>query len=736
MADPTFGGIYFGQLDGASGTIHAVAVSDTGVGTDTGALVVTRSIATSDGGSSSDTGSILVTHTLLASDAGSGSDSAALTVVGGSIAASDSGTSSDTGDLRVAHSLVVVDAGDSTDAGVLFGEDPLPWTISSAIAGSDTSALKINRGWNFVLYESNIFDEDLHPITGLATPGLHTRVRTFTKASNKSVSFLLNRPGSAKFDLPIDSPEALDVVGYEIKRSIIVFINPTTIGADPIPVWSGYISNVILSVDSSGKGSVSVTCTGWMQMLYSREFRMPYSFTATNPDEIALRLLGTANNQVVNGNTGTDGSLAENLLGDAGDLESMVYVTAGTKNTFRTEAWAISTVPEITKTWDFTSPILPSGQYGLFMGTAYVDASNKSGDVLIGSQFDVTAGQQYAVRFLANMKRSTNASCTANLQLLFWNAGGTPLATSTISINRTLGVKEVTGTVTAPATATKCQVKLEVVTAAASDECACIYDAICVTKVNASVTGVGVTPLPIKVGTVTSPAGPTTRTPPLYQTGEKIGKSIEELSNIESGFDYQIRMSKETITGGNTYVRRIDIKWVEVKTGTSIYGIGQDRPDVVFGYQWGGASNLGSLTESRDGANLATRINARSTNKLAMSQDIDQIKDIGLWEDSLTVSDQSIKNDVLLGYAGAETAYRASPTRRFNPTPVPYDGTYLIPAVFSDYELGDIVYMVADRGAMKIGTTSRQAIRVFGFTVNVDGEGNERISELQTTASQ
>ena len=55
----------FGQLDGASGTIHAVAVSNTGVGTDTGAIVVTRSIATSDGGSSSDTGSILATHTLL-----------------------------------------------------------------------------------------------------------------------------------------------------------------------------------------------------------------------------------------------------------------------------------------------------------------------------------------------------------------------------------------------------------------------------------------------------------------------------------------------------------------------------------------------------------------------------------------------------------------------------------------------------------------------------------------------
>lgn len=608
-----------------------------------------------------------------------------------------------------------------------------PFTESSSIGPTDSSTLKINRGWTFVLYESNLFDKDLHPITGLATPGLHTKVRSFNQASNRSVTFLLNRPGSAKFDIPIDSPEALDVVGYEIKRSIIVFLNPATVGDDPIPVWSGYISNVGLSVDSSGKGNVNITCTGWMQMLYSREFRMPYSFTATNPDEIALRLLGTANNQVVNGNTGAGGANAENLLGDAGDLESMVYVAPGTKNTFRTEAWAVATVPELSKTWDFTQAILPSGQYGLFMGTAYVDASNKTGDVLIGSQFDVSASTSYEVRFLANMKRSTNASCTANLQLLFWNAGGTPLATSTVSINRTLGVKEVTATVTSPATAAKCQVKLEVVTAAASDECACIYDAICVTKTNVAITGVGVVPLPIKVGTVTSPAGPVTRTPPLYQTSEKIGKAIEALSDIESGFDYQVRIAKETITGGDTYVRRLDIKWVLVKAGTTIYGIGQDRPSVVFGYQWGGSANLSAVNESRDATNPATRVNARSPNKSAMAQDIDQVNEIGLWEDSLSVSDQSVKNDVLLAYAGAETAFRASPTRRFSPTPTAYNGTYLTPAVFADYEIGDIVYMVADRGAMQIGVTARQPIRIFGLTANIDGEGNERISELQTT---
>ena len=64
--------------------------------------------------------------------------------------------------------------------------------------------------------------------------------------------------------------------------------------------------------------------------------------------------------------------------------------------------------------------------------------------------------------------------------------------------------------------------------------------------------------------------------------------------------------------------------------------------------------------------------------KLAMSQDIDQIKDIGLWEDSLTVSDQSIKNDVLLGMPVQDGRPASSP-RRFNP-PARATTAYLIPA--------------------------------------------------------
>ena len=77
-----------------------------------------------------------------------------------------------------------------------------------------------------------------------------------------------------------------------------------------------------------------------MQMLYSREFRMPYSFTATNPDEIALRLLGTANNQVVNGNTGTDDRWLRICSGTLVTWSQWFYVRLAQKH-FRTEAWAI-----------------------------------------------------------------------------------------------------------------------------------------------------------------------------------------------------------------------------------------------------------------------------------------------------------------------------------------------------------------------------------------------------------
>ena len=53
--------------------------------------------------------------------------------------------------------------------------------------------------------------------------------------------------------------------------------------------------------------------------------------------------------------------------------------------------------------------------------------------------------------------------------------------------------------------------------------------------------------------------------------------------------------------------------------------------------------------------------------------------------------------------------------------------------MFRDYNVGDVVYMVAQRGAMQIGTEARQPIRIFAFTVSIDEEGNEKISEFQTT---
>ena len=51
---------------------------------------------------------------------------------------------------------------------------------------------------------------------------------------------------------------------------------------------------------------------------------------------------------------------------------------------------------------------------------------------------------------------------------------------------------------------------------------------------------------------------------------------------------------------------------------------------------------------------------------------------------------------------------------------------------FDDYDIGDIVYLTAKYGALNI---ERQAVRVFGVSIDIDNEGNEKIGEIKTVAS-
>lgn len=575
---------------------------------------------------------------------------------------------------------------------------------------------RVDRGYQVALYESNLYDNDDHPITGLPTPGLHTRVRTFRHARGRSITPVLNRPGSMKFTLPLVSLEADDVAGYVIKRSVIVFISPESPADDPVPVWSGYISAV--GLDSSG--GVSVTCTGWLQFLYAREFRNDLNFTSMDAGVIGMRLFGTADNQAANENvvTGSGGTSAEDLLYGVGELDSLVSISGSTNMDVG--------YPVITSGWDYSTGVMPSGSGGLQLSATNKNAGSS---VKLGMAFPVDPSSSYMLRALVHVVAISGA---ANAQLFVdWsNASHGYLSSSSIATS-TAGVQELKGNVATPATAAFGQAYCFLGTGSVGAVKA-TFDAFYISK-----TDVGIRPLPLQIGVVDSPANPVganrTRS---YKAGDKIGDGIQELSDIESGFDMRVRMEKATISGGNTYLRKFDIKWTQVKTGTTIYGIGQDRPDVVFGFRWG-QNNMSSMRETQDGGSMANRVNGRASGLASMAQDVDAIDEYNLWEDSVSISDPGVTSDILLGYAGAEVAYRSRPTRRFNPQPFPYDGTSKTPRLFFDYDIGDIIYAVADYGALQVGrdVDGKQPIRVFGFTVDIDEEDNERISGIQTTVS-
>jgi hypothetical protein len=75
----------------------------------------------------------------------------------------------------------------------------------------------------------------------------------------------------------------------------------------------------------------------------------------------------------------------------------------------------------------------------------------------------------------------------------------------------------------------------------------------------------------------------------------------------------------------------------------------------------------------------------------------------GLWENTENIPDEGIKQEVLQGYAGAEVAYRSNPIRFYDPSPLPISSSKRVPWLYDDYGVGDIVYLVARDGAIRIG---------------------------------
>ena len=88
--------------------------------------------------------------------------------------------------------------------------------------------------------------------------------------------------------------------------------------------------------------------------------------------------------------------------------------------------------------------------------------------------------------------------------------------------------------------------------------------------------------------------------------------------------------------------------------------------------------------------------------------------------------------NILGAIANAELALNAEPRVTINFDPKAEGSEVNVPSLFEDYNLGDKVYLTAKRDGAEI---LNQAIRVFGLTLTIDNNGNEKVSSLQTTNS-
>jgi hypothetical protein len=503
-------------------------------------------------------------------------------------------------------------------------------------------------------------------------------------------------------------------VGYELIRCLVIFAE----GHDGVlrPVWSGPIMDVSASTDGA---SVNVSCVGWKVFLDNREWRNRAVFNNLDAGVIASRALTTANNQTANENlvAGTSES-AEDLLYGRGELDNMVGISHNglfDSDPAPSQVWAVSGA-----------------------GSVYLASTNKSAngnlvfhpaDTSLPEAYSKVDGSGlYEFRGMVNVVSSTGTR-RARTKIDWYTSTKTSISTTFGPVVDALGVSQVRNIHQAPSNAAFMRAYIEVFTGT-TGQIQCYWDACYVSK-----NDVGLRPTPISLGVVDFPANPTGANRSRdYEAGQKIGPTLEELSEIESGYDFNIATREETINGGRTYMRRLDIRWGLVKAGTTIRGIGQDRPDVLFAIGWG-PKNLRSVTQRHDLSRMCNRFNAKAPGINSRAQDMTAMDRYGLWENTENIPDEGVKQEVLQGYAGAEVAYRSNPIRFYDPSPLPISSSKRVPWLYDDYSVGDIVYLVARDGAIRIGVDDGepQAIRLFSMSVSIDENDNENISSFVTS---
>lgn len=492
------------------------------------------------------------------------------------------------------------------------------------------------------------------------------------QARGKKLDLALNRAGSLSFSIPITDPMAYDIFGQEVKRCVIAFCDD--VNGNPVARWSGPIWTTTAEL-SSNSPTLNVNCVGWFELLAHREFKAESIFTSLDAGEIANRIIRDANST----------SYLTNLI-----------------NNFSFENGASGWVNT-----NYTSPDRDN-TYSFLGGYAAKLTATGAGTKTFDSGFiSVTGNSSWTASIDSN---TTSVGSSSTVLVIRWYDAAQAFISSSVSSGSisSIGVSRLSFTATSPANAAYAIVRVQ--SSVTSGTVTLYID----NAIFVSGSSTGITTTPITIGSVDTSQ---TRTI-TFPKGTKHSAAIETLVNMESGFDFNI----------DPLSRQLSVYYDLIK-GT-VRGRGTDQTDVIFGY---GKSpkNISQVSVNVDSSILTNKINANGKFATGIAVDAGSVATYGLFEDSVSLSDVT-DTSILTAFAGAEVAYKLQPFKTYSFTPFPYDGTSRIPLFFEDYDIGDIVYLNAEYGAVSV---QGQAVRVFGVSIDIDEEGNEKIGQLQTVSS-
>ena len=204
---------------------------------------------------------------------------------------------------------------------------------------------------------------------------------------------------------------------------------------------------------------------------------------------------------------------------------------------------------------------------------------------------------------------------------------------------------------------------------------------------------------------------------------QNVGKQITILTAIESGFDFEI----------DPLTRKFNTYRNEITAGIAGKGINRGQK-VRFTFP----GNCVKVNRKSQGTKTQNRTEAVGEYSIGKSESVQSIQENGLFEvvDSLP---EVVNLNILNAYAAIETFTLEKPFKviTFAPRAVNNSESYSVPRPYEDYEIGDIVYCKIEKGPrFIIGVEGLQAVRIFGFTINISEVGTEHIENLQTIYSQ